>query len=152
MGFLLKLLENYDKNSVWQWHVQVLLQESWSLSKFEMGWKAAEKLIRHWKILRGDNVRMWLTDSLLLFILSGLSNNMYFTHFTYRLWSLGVRIKAKLVLLSVSFDLKTESLSRGKIWWGKLFTTLALLQLFCHVIILSWFLVSKRRGKLSACV
>ena len=22
----------------------------------EMGWKAAEKLIRHWKILRGDNV------------------------------------------------------------------------------------------------
>jgi hypothetical protein len=22
-----------------------------------MGWKAAEKLIRHWKILRGDNVR-----------------------------------------------------------------------------------------------
>ena len=21
-----------------------------------MGWKAAEKLIRHWKILRGDNV------------------------------------------------------------------------------------------------
>nr|XP_018453221.1 PREDICTED: uncharacterized protein LOC108824316 isoform X1 [Raphanus sativus] len=23
-----------------------------------MGWKAAEKLIRHWKILRGDNVRV----------------------------------------------------------------------------------------------
>lgn len=22
-----------------------------------MGWKAAQKLIRHWKILRGDNVR-----------------------------------------------------------------------------------------------
>jgi len=21
-----------------------------------MGWKAAEKLIRHWKVLRGDNV------------------------------------------------------------------------------------------------
>ncbi|MBA0633732.1 hypothetical protein Godav_028956 [Gossypium davidsonii] len=25
-------------------------------SKIKMGWKAAEKLIRHWKILRGDNV------------------------------------------------------------------------------------------------
>jgi len=22
-----------------------------------MGWKAAQKLIRHWKIVRGDNVR-----------------------------------------------------------------------------------------------
>ncbi|KAF3455977.1 hypothetical protein FNV43_RR00620 [Rhamnella rubrinervis] len=27
-----------------------------STSSLEMGWKAAEKLIRHWKVLRGDNV------------------------------------------------------------------------------------------------
>ncbi|CAL5427663.1 unnamed protein product [Camellia sinensis] len=26
-------------------------------SLFEMGWKAAQKLIHHWKILRGDNVK-----------------------------------------------------------------------------------------------
>uniref|UniRef100_A0A2P2K4W3 Uncharacterized protein n=1 Tax=Rhizophora mucronata TaxID=61149 RepID=A0A2P2K4W3_RHIMU len=25
-----------------------------------MGWKAAEKLIRHWKVLRGDHVRLLL--------------------------------------------------------------------------------------------
>lgn len=35
----------------------------------EMGWKAAEKLIRHWKVLRGDNVRaMKILTSLRIYL------------------------------------------------------------------------------------
>ena len=30
-------------------------------STVQMGWKAAEKLVRHWKILRGDNVTPFLS-------------------------------------------------------------------------------------------
>ncbi|CAI0377447.1 unnamed protein product [Linum tenue] len=43
--------------------MQIIFSEEWlSVSFFsfpvEMGWKEAGKLIRHWKVLRGDNVRI----------------------------------------------------------------------------------------------
>ena len=41
-----------------------------------MGWKAAEKLIRHWKILRGDNVSTVHPCSHLFFSL--VSSNVVF--------------------------------------------------------------------------
>jgi hypothetical protein len=45
-----------------------------------MGWKGAEKLIRHWKILRGDNVVVSLphpsSSCELLLLLSPLCNNI----------------------------------------------------------------------------
>lgn len=34
-----------------------------------MGWKAAEKLIRHWKVVRGDNVSQTLIHSFILSML-----------------------------------------------------------------------------------
>ena len=42
---------------LWHVHVVVFLLNFCDFRvNREMGWKAAEKLIRHWKVLRGDNV------------------------------------------------------------------------------------------------
>ncbi|KAL5225834.1 hypothetical protein ABZP36_012473 [Zizania latifolia] len=40
-----------------------------------MGWKAAEKLVRHWKIIRGDNMVSFPTPAF-LFLLSSFSRNL----------------------------------------------------------------------------
>lgn len=44
-----------------------------------MGWKAAEKLIRHWKILRGDNVRRlkYISIIFILYYLLFQFNDIY---------------------------------------------------------------------------
>lgn len=44
-----------------------------------MGWKAAEKLIRHWKVLRGDNVSQPNTQYIicLYFFLLSYMNNVF---------------------------------------------------------------------------
>lgn len=58
-----------------------LLQIAAFVWLFEMGWKAAEKLIRHWKVLRGDNVRaMKIFPSLLLIFFYICKSTVFQSH------------------------------------------------------------------------